>query len=158
MKRWVVRVGTAFVFNILVLLVVVWLVSAVHGSWSVLWASLVFTLATLFLKPFFHRFFLAQGERLRDNKAAWLKGKVLTYLVSYVVALVIWILTVVFSGIHVTGLFWGWVAPPIIVLVGWIVYDQLDDVLEARAGDLYDAAQRRASGKEPPAPPSAQRP
>jgi hypothetical protein len=158
MKRWVVRVGTAFVFNVLVLLVILWLVPAVHGTWSVLWASLVFTLATLFVKPFFHRFFLAQGERLRDRNAAWLKGKLLTYLVSYVVALAIWILTVVFSGIHVSGLWWGWVAPPLIVLVGWIVYDQLDDALESKAGELYDAAEEKLTGNEPPAPPSPKGP
>lgn len=143
MKRWVVRLGTAFVFNIVVLLLIVWLVGPVHGKWSVLWGSVVFTLATLFLKPFFQRFFTAQGERLRDHNAAWLKGKLLTYVVAYVVALVIWILTVAFSGIDVTGFFWGWVAPPLFVLIGWIVYDQVDDALEARAGRLYDAAQQR---------------
>jgi uncharacterized membrane protein YvlD (DUF360 family) len=154
MKRWVVRVGTAFVFNVVVLLVILWLVPAVDGAWSVLWSSLVFTVATLFLKPFFHRVFLEQGEKLRDSSAGWLKGKVLTYLVSFVVALVIWILTVIFSGINVHGVFWGWVAPALIVLVGWIVYDQLDDVLEGKAGELYDAAERKVSGNEPPAPPS----
>ncbi|MGC5166590.1 hypothetical protein [Luteimicrobium sp. DT211] len=154
MRRWFVRVGTAFVFNVLVLLVIFWLVPAVHGGWSVLWASLVFTAATLFLKPFFHRVLLSEGERLRDTRATWLKGKLLTYGVSYVVALLIWILTVVFSSVSVSGFLWGWLVPPFIVLLGWIVYDQLDDALERKAGELYDAAEQKMRGNEPPPPPS----
>lgn len=148
MRNWIVRIGAAFVFNILLLLVIIWVTPGVHGAWGVLWASLVFTLATLFLKPVFAQVVGAQGKKL-EGRTTWLKGKTLVYLVSYVVALLIWIVTVALSGVSLHS-FWAWVLPPLLVLLGWVVYDQLDDAFERKAVEVYDAARARMDRNDPP--------
>ena len=58
----------------------------------------------------------------------------------FVVALIVWILTVVFSGVSVGGWFWGYILPPVIILIGWAIYDAIDDRVEGHAGALYDKA------------------
>ncbi len=61
-------------------------------------------------------------------------------------AFLVWMVTVWLSGVSIGGgffgAFWGYVLPPLILLVGWAVYDAIDDRVEAHAGALYD----RASG------------
>ena len=44
------------------------------------------------------------------------------------------------SGVSVAGWFWGYVLPPVILLIGWAVYDAIDDRVEGHAGALYDKA------------------
>ena len=58
----------------------------------------------------------------------------------FIVALIVWILTVVFSGVSVGGWFWGYILPPVIILIGWAIYDAIDDRVEGHAGALYDKA------------------
>jgi hypothetical protein len=60
----------------------------------------------------------------------------------FAVALVVWIATVVFTGVSIGGgifgAFWGWVIPPVILLIGWAVYGAIDDRVEAHAEALAD--------------------
>ena len=55
-----------------------------------------------------------------------------------------WIATVVFTGVSIGGgifgAFWGWVLPPVILLIGWAIYGAIDDKVEGHAGALYDRA------------------
>ena len=44
------------------------------------------------------------------------------------------------SGVSIGGWFWGYILPPVILLIGWAVYDAIDDRVEAHAGALYDKA------------------
>ena len=36
--------------------------------------------------------------------------------------------------------FWGWVLPPVFILIGWAIYDRIDDRVHEHAGALYDKA------------------
>jgi len=59
--------------------------------------------------------------------------------------------------VDVRGFFWGWILPPIALLIGWAIYDAIDDSIETRAGALYDRATggRAATGTDAaPAVPS----
>ena len=40
----------------------------------------------------------------------------------------------------ISGWFWGYVLPPVILLIGWAIYDAIDDRVEAHAGAVYDRA------------------
>ena len=62
----------------------------------------------------------------------------------FLVALIVWVVTVLLSGVSVGGWFWGYVLPPVIILIGWAIYDAIDDRVEGHAGALYD----RATGGE----------
>ncbi|NKF34652.1 hypothetical protein HER21_50450, partial [Pseudomonas sp. BGM005] len=42
--------------------------------------------------------------------------------------------------------FWSYALPPLFLLFGWMIYDQVDDKLRAKAGELYDAVQSKVSG------------
>jgi hypothetical protein len=135
MKNLIVRFASLYVFNVVVLLVIGWLTPARVGLHA-LWAAVILTLATLFLKP------------LLTKAATSLSAsgtKVVQYLAVFAVELVVWILTVWLSGVR-AGNVWGWILPPVILLIGWVVYDQVDDALSRKAGELYDAAGARISG------------
>lgn len=148
MRAWVVRLASMYVFNVVVLLAIGWFTTARVG-WSALWAAVILTLATVFLKPLLSKLFrgAASGTARRPGAGE----KVVEYVVVYAVAFVIWLVTILFSGSSADG-FFGWVLPPLILLIGWIVYDRVDDRIEARAGGLYDAAASRIGGA--PATPS----
>ncbi|MBS1905553.1 MAG: hypothetical protein JST33_03070 [Actinobacteria bacterium] len=135
MKTWIVRFASLYVFNIVVLLVIGWLTPARVGLHAI-WASVILTLATLFLKPLLKK--AATSMSARGTKSV-------QYLAVFAVELVVWLLTVWLSGVR-TGNFWGWVIPPVILLIGWVVYDQIDDLLARKAGELYDAAEAKISG------------
>lgn len=129
------RFASLYVFNVVVLLVIGWLTPARVGLHA-LWASVILTLATLVLKP------------LLKKAAASLSAsgtKVAQYLAVFVVEFLIWLLTVWLSGVR-AGNLWGWIVPPVILLIGWVVYDQIDDALSRKAGELYDAAGAKISG------------
>jgi len=135
MKNLIVRFASLYVFNVVVLLVIGWLTPARVGLHA-LWAAVILTLAALFLKP------------LLTKAATSLSAsgtKFVQYLAVFAVELVVWILTVWLSGVR-AGNVWGWILPPVILLIGWVVYDQVDDALSRKAGELYDAAGARISG------------
>jgi hypothetical protein len=150
MKKWVVRFLSLLVFDVVVLLVIGWLTPARVG-WAALWAGVVLTALTIWIKPVIHKMFQSMaagsaGQRTRVGE------KVVQGALVFLVALIVWIATVLLSGISIGGWFWGYVLPPLIILIGWAVYDAVDDRVEAHAGALYD---RATGGRTPSAPAGA---
>lgn len=150
MKAWIVRFVSLYVFNVVVLLVIGWLTPA-HVGWAALWASVILTLAELFVKPLIHGAFTrfaakSAGERTRMGD--WL---VQTLLVLAVAA-IIWLITLLLTGVDAHGSwFWAYVLPPIILTIGWWVYARVDNTIEAKAGEYYDRASaglRRSRGSD----------
>ena len=58
----------------------------------------------------------------------------------FAVELVLWILVVWFSGVAVHNWLFGYILPPVFLLIAWAIYDAVDDRLHERAGVLYDRA------------------
>jgi hypothetical protein len=142
MRKWVVRFACLLVFNIVVLLVIGWLTPARVG-WSAVWAGIIVTAATIWIKPLIHRWFQSMAARSASRRTK-VGEKLVQFALVLAVAFVVWILAVLFSGISIGGglfgAFWGYVLPPVILLIGWAIYDAIDDRLEERAGALYDRA------------------
>ena len=63
--------------------------------------------------------------------------KAVQYALVYVVELIIWVGTVLLSGVSARG-FSGFALPPLILLVGWVIYDQVDDRMRAKASEVYE--------------------
>jgi hypothetical protein len=148
MKKWVVRFLSLLVFDVAVLLVIGWLTPARVG-WSALWAGVILTALTIWIKPLIHRLFQSMaaksaGQRTRAGE------KLVQGALVFLVALLVWMATVLLSGVSVGGWFWGYVLPPIIILIGWTIYDAIDDRVEGHAGALYD----RATGARAPGSPA----
>lgn len=156
MKSWIVRFASLYVFNVLVLLLIGFLLPSVRVGWAALWGAVVLTAATIWLKPLVTRFFTrsaakSAGQRTRAGE------KLVQYGIVFVVELIVWALVVLASSVAVGGFFWGWLVPPLLLLVAWIIYDVVDDRIEARAGNLYDRATSGIRGSRAaaaPTPPS----
>lgn len=141
-RAWVVRFGTLLVFNLLVLLIIVLFMRSVHGRpLGLLWAALVLTVATLWIKPALMRFARnrADGASANRDRAG---QRFFAYLAVFAVAFVIWIGMILVTDVRVTGWFWGYLVPPLALLVAWFVYDLVDERLEEQSGRVYDAATR----------------
>jgi hypothetical protein len=150
MKAWVVRVASLYVFNIAVLLLIGLLLPAVRVGWAALWAALVLTLATIWLKPFITKLFTGSAAKSAGDRTK-AGEKLVQYGIVFVVELIIWILVVLLSAVDVSGFFWGWALPPIFLLIAWIIYDRVDDKIEGKAGTLYDQAESGIRGGRRPA-------
>lgn len=153
MKKWVVRFVSLLVFNVVVLLVVGWLTPARVG-WAALWAGIVLTALVIWVKPLVEKWFRSMAaKRGRAGE------KVVELLIAFAVALVVWIGTVLLTSVSIGGgffgAFWGYVLPPVILLIGWAIYDAIDDRVESHAGVLYDKATggRSSAGTSDPAVP-----
>lgn len=149
MRNGIIRFGALYVFDVAVLLLVGLLLPQVQVGLHALWAAVVLTLAALFVKPTLRaalRRYAAKSAADRTKAGE----KVVQYVLVYLVELIVWVLTVWLSGVRVSGFFWGYVLPPLFLLVGWVVYDQVDDVLRRRTGEVYDAVQTRVSGTRRP--------
>lgn len=149
MKNAIVRFASLYVFNLVVLLAIGLVLPPVRVGLHALWAAVILTLAALLLKPALSGAFRrwaagSSAERTRVGE------KVVQYVLVYLVELIIWMLTVWFSGVSVRGFFWGYVIPPLILLIGWVIYDRLDDRMQARAGDLYDGMRTKVRGGPAP--------
>ena len=151
MKKWVVRFLSLLVFNVVVLLIIGWLTPARVG-WSALWAGVILTALTIWIKPLIHNLFRSMAAKSAGQRTK-VGEKFVQGLLVFVVALLVWILTVIFSGVTVGGWVWGYILPPVIILIGWAIYDAIDDRVEGHAGALYD----RATGSQSvdAAPPTA---
>ena len=142
MKKWVVRFASLLVFNILVLLVVGWLTPARVG-WAAVWAGIVLTALVIWIKPLVERWFRSMAARssAQRTKAG---EKLVEFFLAFAVAFLVWIATVLFTGVSIGGgifgAFWGWVLPPVILIIGWAIYGAIDDKVEGHAGALYDRA------------------
>lgn len=142
MKKWVVRFVSLLVFNVVVLLVVGWLTPARVG-WAALWAGIVMTALVIWIKPLVEKWFRSMAARSADRRTR-AGEKLAEFLIAFAVAFVVWIATVLLSGVSIgggfLGAFWGYVLPPVILLIGWAIYDAIDDKVESHAGSLYDRA------------------
>jgi len=118
--------------------VIGWLTPARVG-WSALWAGVILTALTIWIKPLIHRLFQSMAARSAGQRTKIGEKLVQGFLV-FVVALLVWIVTVALSGVSVGGWFWGYLLPPVIILIGWAIYDAIDDRVEGHAGALYDKA------------------
>jgi hypothetical protein len=141
MKAWLIRLICLYVFDVAVLVIVGALLSSVRVGWSALWAGLVLTLATIWLKPLLARIFRGAATSLAQR--ARIGEKLVQYLATFVVQLVIWLLVVWFSDVDVRGWFWGYVLPPLLLLVAWVIYDLVDDRMEQHAAKLLGGTRRK---------------
>lgn len=138
MKKWVVRFLSLLVFNVVVLLVIGFLTPARVG-WAALWAGIVMTALEIWVKPLVHRWFQSMAAKSAHQRTR-AGEKLVEFLLAFAVAFLVWIATVALSSVSVGGWFWGYVLPPVILLIGWAIYDAVDDRVEHHAGALYDKA------------------
>ena len=138
MKKWVVRFASLLVFNIVVLLIIGWLTPARVG-WSAIWAGVILTAATIWIKPLVTKWFRSMAARSAGQRTK-AGEKVVQFFLVLLVAFIVWILTIVLSGVSVGDWFWGYVLPPVILVIAWAIYDAIDDRVESHAGALYDKA------------------
>ncbi|MGB4136365.1 MAG: hypothetical protein WA971_07370 [Microbacterium sp.] len=138
MRTNVIRFATLYVFNVVVLFLIGLLMTSVRVGWHALWAAVILTLATLLVKPALGKAFRSGVERSAASRTT-IGEKVVQYVIVFVVELIVWLITVLLSGVRVSS-FWGWVVPPLLLLVAWVVYDLVDDRMTAKAGEIYDAA------------------
>lgn len=155
MKKWVVRFASLLVFNIVVLLIVGWLTPARVG-WAALWAGIVLTALVIWIKPLVEKWFRSMAAK-SANQRTKAGEKLVEFLLAFAVAFLVWIVTVVFTGVSIGGgifgAFWGWVIPPVILLIGWAIYGAIDDKVESHAGTLYDKATGSKAGSTDAATP-----
>jgi len=139
MKKWIVRFVSLYLFN----LVVLWIIGLVMGSvsvgWSAFWASVILTLGTIWVRPAITKWFRGMAAKSASQRTK-IGEKLVQYLLVLAVAAIVWVLTVLLSGVGVRGFFWGWVLPPVLLVIAWAIYDAIVGRMEARAGDLYDKA------------------
>lgn len=145
MKNWIVRAVSLYVFNVVVLLLIGLLMSSVSVGWNALWAAVILTLATLALKPTLLRMFRGAASKSAQTRTK-VGEKIVQYVLVFIVELIVWVLTVWLSGVDVRGWFWGYVLPPLYLLIAWVIYDLVDDRIEARAGAVFDTVQSKVKG------------
>lgn len=155
MRNGIIRFGALYVFNVAVLLVIGLVLPSVAVGWHALWASVILTLAALFIKPLLKSAFGKSAAKSASDRTRT-GEKVVQYTLVYVVELIIWVLTVWLSPVAVFGFFWGYALPPLLLLLGWVVYDQVDDALRRKAGEVYDKVAGSRKSKDAAA--SAARP
>lgn len=153
MKNGIVRFAALYVFNVAVLLLIGLLSAGVSVGFHALWAAVILTLAALFVKPLLTGAFRKAAAKSAADRTKT-GEKVVQYVLVYVVELLIWVAVVWLSGVRASG-FWSYALPPLFLLFGWMIYDQVDDKLRAKAGQLYDAVQSKVSGSGKTAPASA---
>ncbi|MEV4774023.1 hypothetical protein LTA6_000206 [Microbacterium sp. LTA6] len=157
MKNGIIRFASLYVFNVAVLLLIGLLMTNVRVGWHALWASVILTLAALFVKPTLAAAFRKSAAKSAADRTG-AGEKVVQYALVYVVELIIWVLTVWLSGVTVAGFFWGYVLPPLGLLLGWVIYDQIDDRLRAKTAEVYDSVQARVQGSRRSTAPTAAAP
>ena len=154
MRNGIIRFGALYVFNVAVLLIIGLLLPTVAVGWNALWAAVILTLGALFIKPALRSLFRrATAKSAADRTRAG--EKTVQYVLVYLVELIVWALTVWLSGVSIAGFFWGYVLPPLLLLLGWVIYDRIDDSLHRKAGEVYDRVTGgRRSTSETAAPPA----
>jgi hypothetical protein len=152
MRNWVVRFASLYVFDVVVL-VIVGVLPSVRVGWAALWASLILTLATIWIRPGVTRWFRRRAARSAHERTRVGEALVQGVLV-FVVALLIWLLVVWLSPVVVVGLFWGYVLPPLFLLLAWAIYAAIDQRIEGHASALYDKATGSTDAVSPAVSPS----
>jgi hypothetical protein len=157
MKNGIVRFASLYVFNVAVLLLIGLLLRGVSVGWNALWAAIILTLAALFVKPTLRAAFRRSAAKSAAERSKT-GEKVVQYALVYLVELIVWALTVWLSGVRASSI-WGYLIPPLLLLFGWMIYDQIDDRLRAKAGEVYDTVHARIRGESKTAPsPGAENP
>ncbi|HWV48064.1 MAG TPA: hypothetical protein VN035_01300 [Microbacterium sp.] len=151
MRNGIIRFGALYVFNVAVLLIIGLVLPNVSVGWHAFWASVILTLAALFIKPLLKGAFQKSVARSAAGRTKT-GEKVVQYALVYVVELIIWVLTVWLSPVGVHGFVWGYALPPLLLLLGWVIYDQVDDVLRRKAGEVYDRVAGGVAPKDAAAP------
>lgn len=146
MRTWIVRFVALYAFNVIVLLLIGALFPSVRVGFAALWASILLTAATLWIKPAARRLIDRWTQGVRSTATATLQ-KVLEYATAFVVALAMWFIVVALSSVTARGL-WGYVLPALALLVAWVIYDLVDDRFEKTTADLID----RGTARGTPAP------
>ncbi|KUR66241.1 MULTISPECIES: hypothetical protein [Paenarthrobacter] len=139
MKSLAVKIAIALVFNAITL----WVASVLPGvrlGSGFLWAVVVFTAATLLVKPLVAGLLRRRWDHRQQaggqERRTWLMTKASTLGASLLATLAVLILTSLFSqGFAITSLF-GWIAATIVIWLASFIYDFVDDGLEARAHQL----------------------
>lgn len=139
MKTWIVRFVSLYVFDLVVLLVVGALLPNVQVGWAALWGAVILTVATIWVKPAIGAWLRRAADKHRGGVGR-AGRKAIEYGSVFLVALAVWLLVVVLTGVRADGLLVGYLLPPVLLLVAWAIYDRIDDVLERRASALYDRA------------------
>lgn len=154
MKKWIVRFCSLLLFNVVVLLLI-GLLTPAHVGWAALWAGIVMTVLVIWVKPLVTKWFRSMAAKSAHERTK-LGEKLVQAVLAVAVAFVVWIGTVLLSGVSISGWLWGWIVPPVILLIGWAIYDAIDDRVEARTGALYDKAtgSRTEQAMDAAAPPS----
>lgn len=145
MKNAIVRFAALYVFNVALLLAIGLVFPGVSVGFDALWAGIILSLASLFVKPALTALFRRLAARSASERTRT-GEKTVQYALVYIVELIIWIGVVAFSGVRASG-FWGYAVPPLVLLIGWVIYDQVDDRLRAKAGELCDVVQSKVSGR-----------
>ncbi|MFJ4207384.1 hypothetical protein ACIPY2_02825 [Paenarthrobacter sp. NPDC089675] len=134
MKSLAVRIAIALVFNAITL----WVASVLPGvrlGAGFPWAVVVFTAATLLVKPLI-TWLLRRRRDGRPHRNTWLAGKAATSCAGLVATWAILMVTGIFSnGFRISGLV-GWVAATVVIWLASLIYDFVDDGLEARAHEF----------------------
>lgn len=143
MKTWGVRIVIALVFNAITL----WVASVLPGvrlGAGFLWAVLVFTAATLFIKPLIASLFRRDGRGLQA-RGTRLAGKALTVVAGLLATFAILILTSIFSnGFNISGIA-GWLLATVVIWLASLIYDFVDDGLESRAVQMLGGGTQRGA-------------
>ncbi|MGO4589273.1 hypothetical protein [Paenarthrobacter sp. 2TAF44] len=138
MKSLAVRIAIALVFNAITL----WVASVLPGvrlGAGFLWAVVVFTVATLFVKPLILALFHRRHEQRADRRT-WILSKALTVAAGLLATLAILLVTSIFSnGFTINGIF-GWIGATVVIWLASFIYDFVDDGLEAKAHELLGGA------------------
>lgn len=160
MRAWLIRFVSLYVFDVLVLLLIDAFVPGVRVGWAVLWAAVILTFSTLWVKPLVHRILRSVAAR-SAAKQSKLREKLVQLGLVLLVAAVVWVLTLLLTGVRVSGGvwtlwgLWGYVVPPLLLLAAWAVYDAIDDLVEAKAGQLYDRLRGRGKTTDAESAPAA---
>lgn len=157
MRNGIIRFTALYVFTVATLLILGALLPNVSVGLHALWASVVLTLAALFVKPMLRSMFRSGAARSSARRGR-LAEKLVQYALVYAVELIIWILTVWLSGVSVRGFFWGYVIPPLVLLIGWVIYDRVDDRMREKAGAVYDSVRAKVSSPRASTPQTAPAP
>ncbi len=146
-RTWTIRLVSLYIFSYLAFLVMGLFSTAFRiGPLSALWAALIFTLATVFVKPIVESFARKTAEGLKAGQSST-AAKIIEYVAVYAVAVVIWIIISMLSSLS-THNFWNLLTAPLFLLVAWVLYSILDDTIEKYVAKGYDAAVDKLNGPD----------
>ncbi|MGZ0711522.1 SND2/TMEM208 family protein (plasmid) [Coraliomargarita sp. W4R53] len=137
MKSWIVRFGALYVYNVIVLLVI-GVFSPAKVGFHAFWAAIIMVIAEALVKPLVLKLFAQSAAKSAGERTKTAESLVQAGIV-FAVAEIVWILTIVLSGVGIGGSwFWVWIVPPLIITLGWWIYSRVNKKLEAQASDIYD--------------------